>query len=81
CDDEVLVSIEDTGPGIPDVVKPRLFDRMVRGGGGAAGTGLGLYICRTLIARYGGRVWAEDRAGGGTTVRFTLRKAEEGGIP
>jgi len=81
CDDEVLVSIEDTGPGIPDVVKPRLFDRMVRGGDGAAGTGLGLYICRTLIARYGGRVWAEDRAGGGTTVRFTLRKAEEGGIP
>ncbi|NLM29923.1 MAG: sensor histidine kinase [Methanomicrobiales archaeon] len=81
CDDEVLVSIEDTGPGIPDTVRPRLFDRLARGGGGASGSGLGLYICRTLIARYGGRMWAESREGGGTVVRFTLRKAREGGAP
>ncbi len=44
-----------------------------------AGTGLGLYICRMLVTRYGGRIWADDRVEGrpecGTAIRFTLRKA------
>ena len=79
--EEVTVSVEDTGPGVPDAVKPRLFNRLARGTGGVAGTGLGLYICRTLIARYGGRIWVEDRPGCGTAIRFTLRKAGEGDSP
>ncbi|WP_292364128.1 MULTISPECIES: sensor histidine kinase [unclassified Methanoculleus] len=78
-DDEVLVSVEDTGPGVPDAIKPRLFDRLVRGTQTMAGTGLGLYICRMLVTRYGGRIWADDRVEGrpecGTAIRFTLRKA------
>ncbi|HNQ32869.1 MAG TPA: ATP-binding protein, partial [Methanoculleus sp.] len=68
-----------------DAVKPRVFNRLARGNGEAAGTGLGLYICQTLIARYGGRIWVDDRVAGhpesGTAVRFTLRKADEGGSP
>ncbi len=75
CDDEVVVTVEDTGPGIPDAVKSRLFNRLARGTGESAGTGLGLYICRALIERYGGRIWAEDRPEVGMAIRFTLLKA------
>jgi len=84
-EDEIIISVEDTGPGVPDAVKPRIFNRLARGNGEAAGTGLGLYICQTLIARYGGRIWVDDRVAGhpesGTAIRFTLRKADEGGSP
>ncbi|MCK9307339.1 MAG: HAMP domain-containing histidine kinase, partial [Methanoculleus sp.] len=84
-DGEVLVSVEDTGPGIPDAIKSRLFDRQARGTQRAAGTGLGLYICRTLIERYGGRIQADDRVAGrpecGAAFRFSLRKVGEGGSP
>jgi signal transduction histidine kinase len=79
---EVTVSVEDTGPGVPDRVKPRLFNRLSRGESGVAGTGLGLYICRMLIERYGGRIRVDDRVPGhpesGTAIRFTLKKAEGG---
>lgn len=71
----VVVSVEDTGPGIPDVEKPRVFEKF-RKSGTKSGKGLGLYIVRTLIERYGGRVWVEDRASGhpacGAVFRFTL---------
>jgi len=70
-----LVSVEDTGPGIPDAEKPRVFEKFRRGGR-KSGKGLGLYLTRTLIERYGGRVWVEDRVPGhpesGTAFRFTL---------
>ncbi len=36
------------------------------------GAGLGLTICRGIVAAHGGRMWAENRPGGGTAVRFTL---------
>ena len=77
--DEVLVSVEDTGPGIPDDIKPHLFARFSGGNGEKSGRGLGLYICRMLVERYGGRIWVDDRVPGrpecGSALRFTLRKA------
>ena len=77
--EEVEVSVEDTGPGIPDTVKRELFRRFKKGEGALAGAGLGLYICRMLIERYGGKIWVDDRVPGepghGTAIRFTLRKA------
>ena len=80
--EEVVVSVEDTGPGIPDAVKAGLFRRFQKGEGELTGAGLGLYICRMLIERYGGRIWVDDRIPGehgcGTVMRFTLRKAGEG---
>ncbi len=83
--EEVVVSVEDDGPGIPDALKPRLFDRLVRGTHRAAGTGFGLHICRMLVERYGGRIWADERVPGepecGVAIRFTLRKAGGGGSP
>jgi len=78
-DPGVLVSIEDHGSGIPDRVKPHVFDRFQRGDTTVSGKGLGLFICRMLVERYGGRIWAEDRVPGdpsrGAVIRFTLKTA------
>ncbi|WP_301662875.1 PAS domain S-box protein [Methanoculleus frigidifontis] len=78
-DGEVLVSVEDTGPGVPDEVKGKLFRRFERGRAQGSGQGLGLFIVRTLVTRYGGKAWVDDRVRGrpeeGAAFRFTLRKA------
>jgi len=80
-DGEVEVSVEDTGPGIPEDLKPRLFNRFQRGATKTSGKGLGLYIVRSLVERYGGTIRAEDRVPGkpdaGAAIRFTLKKADE----
>ncbi len=81
--EEVEVSVEDTGPGIPDTMKATLFRRFKKGEGALAGAGLGLYICRMLIERYSGKIWVDDRVPGepgrGAAIRFTLRAARAGG--
>lgn len=75
----VLVTVADTGPGIPDAAKETIFYRFEREGGRRGSQGLGLSICRMLTARYGGRIWAENRIAGcpdrGVAFRFILRKA------
>ncbi|MDV2482651.1 GAF domain-containing protein [Methanoculleus sp. Wushi-C6] len=75
-DGTVMVSVEDTGPGIPDAEKSLVFEKF-RKGGRKSGKGLGLYIVRTLIERYGGKVRVEDRIPGrpecGAVFRFSLR--------
>lgn len=62
--------IEDTGMGIPEVDKPRIFERFYRGRQVAksniAGTGLGLAIVQEIIQIHGGRIWAEDNVPHGT---------------
>jgi len=76
--DMVLVSVEDTGPGVPDDQKEEIFRRYEKRRRGV-GEGLGLYLVQVLIERYGGRIWVEDRIPGatdaGAAFRFTLRKA------
>lgn len=62
-DDEVLVRVEDTGPGVPDDEKEAIFRRYEKRKRGV-GQGLGLYLVQILVERYGGRVWAEDRVDG-----------------
>ena len=75
---EVTISIADTGPGIPDTLKPHIFERFQRGDTTMSGKGLGLYICNALVERYDGRIWVEDRVPGemgkGAVIRFTLQK-------
>ncbi|WP_292519138.1 PAS domain S-box protein [Methanoculleus sp.] len=77
--DEVRVSVEDTGPGVPDVMKEAVFMRFGQSRSRKSGQGLGLYITRMLVERYGGRVRVDDRIPGrpecGAAFRFTLKRA------
>ena len=76
------VAVEDNGCGIPDDKKSVIFNRLKRGDTKARGTGLGLYIVRTLVEGFGGLVKVEDRVPGDQTkgARFVvcLPAAEEG---
>jgi signal transduction histidine kinase len=60
-------AIDDNGPGIPDEVKDRLFRRFSRGQTKARGSGLGLYLVKTLVEHYGGDIRVEDRVPGDHT--------------
>jgi signal transduction histidine kinase len=58
------VSVADNGPGIPGEFKAIIFDRILKGTARAKGMGLGLYLVKSLVDSYGGRVWVEDRVQG-----------------
>jgi PAS domain S-box-containing protein len=62
--DYCLASVADNGPGIPDEMKSRLFTRFQRGATKASGRGLGLYLVKTLVDDFHGKVWVEDRVTG-----------------
>jgi signal transduction histidine kinase len=76
-DREVRVCVEDTGEGLDDEARTRMFDRFWRGdpARSSRGTGLGLAIARGIVEAHGGRIWAEDRPEGGARVSFTLPAA------
>jgi len=70
---ELVVSVEDVGGGLPDEDLERVFAKFHHGAiGNAPGMGLGLAICRAIVALHGGRAWAERLSGGGMAFRFTL---------
>ena len=66
--------VTDRGPGLPPGEEARVFEKFHRAASGsvAGGSGLGLTICRGIVTAHGGRIWAENRAGGGAVFRFTL---------
>jgi PAS domain S-box-containing protein len=66
----IEVSVVDTGHGIPETLLPRLFDSFVTTR--KDGMGLGLSISRSILEAHGGAISAENNAGRGATVRFTL---------
>ena len=71
-DGSCVISVVDTGPGVPDDDIERLFDRFWRGDSDQPGTGLGLAIVDHLITRAGGTVSASGTPGGGLTVTVHL---------
>ena len=75
---EVTVAVADRGPGIPAGLEERLFDKFYRAApeGAQSGVGLGLTISRAVVEAHGGRIWAENRPGGGAVFRFTLLRDE-----
>ena len=71
--DEILVSIKDTGTGIHPEVLPKLFTKFATKSSIAGGTGLGLFISKSIIEMHGGRIWAtNNKEGVGTTITFSL---------
>ena len=74
--DQMVISVEDRGPGIPPTDLERVFDKFYRVSGKAseqqAGSGLGLAVSKGLVEAHGGHIWAENREGGGAILRFTL---------
>jgi two-component system, OmpR family, sensor histidine kinase VicK len=65
-----LVSIKDNGTGIDPDIFPRLFEKFASKS--FKGTGLGLFICRSIVEAHGGRIWAENNRDEGATFHFTL---------
>ena len=79
---KLLVSVSDTGIGIPPADLPHVFDRFYRADASrsrdSGGSGLGLAIARDLVVAMGGTIDAESAPGVGSTFRITLRKAPPG---
>jgi two-component system, OmpR family, sensor histidine kinase VicK len=70
-DDQVIVSIKDTGTGIDPEILPRLFTKFATKS--VTGTGLGLFISKSIVEAHGGKIWAENNAdGNGSTFYFSL---------
>ncbi len=72
---EVLVEVQDDGPGIPVDTREKIFEVFYSNRGG--GTGLGLPIARQIVERHGGRIEVESTEGYGTTFRICLPRRHE----
>ncbi len=74
--DSVQVAVTDQGPGIAEADVAKLFQKFGRlsqpGGRKIPGTGLGLYICKTLVETQDGRLWCESTPGRGSTFLYTI---------
>lgn len=79
--EELIIEIMDRGPGIPQAEKDRVFEKFYRLSviDDMPGTGLGLSISRGIVEAHGGRIWVEDREGGGSifTVALPLEGLKE----
>ncbi len=73
-DREVRICIADQGPGVPEELRHRIFEKFYRAhpGEGGGGMGLGLFITRELVTLHGGRIWVQPADLGGSEFCFTL---------
>ena len=73
----LYMSVQDTGPGIPEEIQSRLFEEFVTGLHTGRGSGLGLAFCKLALEAHGQQIWVETEVEKGTTFTFTLPVAEE----
>ena len=79
CGPETAVRVLDEGPGLPlpgSEAVFRLFHRGPSADAQRSGTGIGLFVARAIVEAMGGRIWAENREGGGADVGFALPVAD-----
>jgi signal transduction histidine kinase len=78
----VLIAVEDHGPGVPEEERELVFERFARGGtagrrGSSEGAGLGLALVDEHVRMHGGRVWVEGRSDGEPGARFVIELPAE----
>jgi signal transduction histidine kinase len=73
---DLVVSVSDTGPGIPETDREKIFDEFRQAEGSITqkkgGTGLGLAIAKRIVELHGGKIWVESEVGKGSTFTFSL---------
>lgn len=74
------IEIIDEGPGIPEELLPRIFDRFVSGSGTKSGMGLGLYLAKRIVVAHGGEILVDQNLGKGAKFIVRLRRYTEGGL-
>jgi PAS domain S-box-containing protein len=79
--DDALLIVEDAGPGVPEDLRQQIFELFRTGDPGARRTGMGLWVVQRLAALHGGRVWVEDRPGGGASFRVLLPRCSSEEVP
>ena len=70
--DEFVLSVQDTGPGVPEDYCEKIFDEFVQIPGTTEGTGLGLALCKRFVELHGGRVWLASTSGVGSTFHVAI---------
>jgi two-component system sensor histidine kinase KdpD len=83
---EVVIEVADRGPGLPPGEEERVFEKFHRAPSvrPTPGVGLGLAICRAIATVHGGRIWAQNRPGGGASFKIALPlegEAPDGRLP
>ena len=78
-DEQVVVEVCDTGPGIPEALHNRIFDMHFTTKG--TGTGIGLYVARSVMEEHGGHIGLRSRSGAGTCFELRLPVSETGSKP
>jgi two-component system phosphate regulon sensor histidine kinase PhoR len=78
--DDLIVQITDTGIGIPENHLPHIFDAFYRVSSDLNGSGLGLFIVKSIIEAHGGKVWVESIPGKGSSFSFALPKEIKGKV-
>jgi two-component system sensor histidine kinase KdpD len=82
-DGELLLTVEDNGPGFPPGMEEKIFEKFLRGESetDTPGVGLGLAICRAVMKAHKGRIWAQNRSEGGAAFHLAFPLGQPPSVP